>query len=89
MERASVLNFQYAAQPRPEGIAQAFLVGRNFIGSSGCALVLGDNIFYGHDLAENRPAGRPARRRAPGFLLIRCRIPNATVWWNSTRKAKR
>ena len=45
------LNFQYAAQPRPEGIAQAFLVGRDFIGSSGCALVLGDNIFYGHDFA--------------------------------------
>jgi glucose-1-phosphate thymidylyltransferase len=46
------LNFQYAVQPRPEGIAQAFLVGREFIGSSGCALVLGDNIFYGHDFAE-------------------------------------
>lgn len=46
------LNFQYAVQARPEGIAQAFLVGRKFIGSSCCALVLGDNIFYGHDLAK-------------------------------------
>ncbi len=46
------MNFQYAAQPRPEGIAQAFLVGQKFIGSSCCALVLGDNIFYGHDLAK-------------------------------------
>jgi len=46
------LSFQYAAQPRPEGIAQAFLVGREFIGSSCCALVLGDNIFYGHDFAK-------------------------------------
>jgi len=46
------LNFQYAVQPRPEGIAQAFLVGRQFIGASCCALVLGDNIFYGHDLAK-------------------------------------
>ena len=46
------LNFQYVVQPRPEGIAQAFLVGKDFIGSSGCALVLGDNIFYGHDLAK-------------------------------------
>jgi glucose-1-phosphate thymidylyltransferase len=45
------LNFQYAVQPEPEGIAQAFLVGREFIGSSGCTLVLGDNIFYGHDFA--------------------------------------
>jgi glucose-1-phosphate thymidylyltransferase len=46
------LNFQYAVQPKPEGIAQAFLVGRQFIGSSSCALVLGDNIFYGHDLPK-------------------------------------
>ncbi len=46
------LSFQYAVQPRPEGIAQAFLVGQKFIGSSCCALVLGDNIFYGHDLAK-------------------------------------
>src|SRR5881392_1725700 len=47
------LNFRYAAQARPEGIAQAFLVGREFIGSSCCALVLGDNIFYGHDFAKS------------------------------------
>jgi glucose-1-phosphate thymidylyltransferase len=47
------LNLQYVVQPRPEGIAQAFLVGREFIGSSCCALVLGDNIFYGHDLAKS------------------------------------
>jgi glucose-1-phosphate thymidylyltransferase len=46
------LNFQYLAQARPEGIAQAFLVGREFIGSSACVLVLGDNIFYGHDFAK-------------------------------------
>ena len=46
------VNFQYKVQARPEGIAQAFLVGRDFIGSSCCALVLGDNIFYGHDLVK-------------------------------------
>jgi glucose-1-phosphate thymidylyltransferase len=46
------LNLQYIVQPRPEGIAQAFLVGEKFIGDSACALVLGDNIFYGHDLAK-------------------------------------
>jgi len=46
------LSFQYKVQPRPEGIAQAFLVGREFIGSSCCALVMGDNIFYGHDLVK-------------------------------------
>ncbi len=46
------VHFQYASQPKPEGIAQAFLIGKEFIGSSGCALVLGDNIFYGHDLVK-------------------------------------
>jgi glucose-1-phosphate thymidylyltransferase len=45
------LNFQYAVQEKPQGIAQAFLVGKDFIGSSCCALVLGDNIFYGHEFA--------------------------------------
>jgi len=53
------VNFQYVVQPRPEGIAQAFLVGKKFIGSSCCALVLGDNIFYGHDFAKSvEEAGR-------------------------------
>src|SRR6202030_4370353 len=47
------LNFEYVVQPRPEGIAQAFLVGKDFIGVSCCALVLGDNIFYGHDFAKS------------------------------------
>jgi glucose-1-phosphate thymidylyltransferase len=47
------IQLQYKVQPKPEGIAQAFLVGENFLGSSPCALVLGDNIFYGHDLAKD------------------------------------
>lgn len=47
------LSFHYAVQEKPQGIAQAFLVGKDFIGSSCCALVLGDNIFYGHDLAKD------------------------------------
>lgn len=44
------LSIHYAVQPKPEGIAQAFLIGRDFIGSDRVALVLGDNIFYGHGL---------------------------------------
>jgi glucose-1-phosphate thymidylyltransferase len=44
------LNLQYAVQPSPDGLAQAFIIGKDFIGQDSCALVLGDNIFYGHDL---------------------------------------
>ena len=44
------MNLQYAVQPSPDGLAQAFLIGEQFIGVDSCALVLGDNIFYGHDL---------------------------------------
>jgi len=44
------LNFQYAEQPNPDGLAQAFIIGKNFISQDPSALVLGDNIFYGHDL---------------------------------------
>ena len=57
------LNIRYAVQPAPEGLAQAFLIGDDFIGNDPSALVLGDNLFYGHDLAGDlcaahaRPSG--------------------------------
>jgi glucose-1-phosphate thymidylyltransferase len=57
------MNFQYVVQPKPEGLAQAFILGRSFVGQDECALVLGDNIFFGHQLvtmlksASARPLG--------------------------------
>jgi len=46
------MNIQYAVQPSPDGLAQAFVIGKDFVGNDPSALVLGDNIFYGHDLVK-------------------------------------
>jgi glucose-1-phosphate thymidylyltransferase len=54
------LNFSYCVQPSPDGLAQAFILGRDFIGNQPSALILGDNIFYGHDL--HAMVTRAARR---------------------------
>ncbi len=50
------LNIQYAVQSAPEGIAQAFIIGADFIAQDRCALILGDNVFYGHDLVNDLAA---------------------------------
>jgi len=54
------ISLDYAEQPRPEGLAQAFIIGRNYIGNDPVCLILGDNIFYGHGLSEklNNPKGK-------------------------------
>ncbi|MCX0429261.1 glucose-1-phosphate thymidylyltransferase RfbA [Aeromonas veronii] len=61
------LNLQYKVQPSPDGLAQAFILGEEFIGSDPCALVLGDNIFYGHDLQRQLEAAAAKESGATVF----------------------
>jgi glucose-1-phosphate thymidylyltransferase len=61
------LNISYAVQPAPAGIPQAFVIGANFIGRDPCSLILGDNIFYGHDLSGDLQA---AVRRTRGAAIF-------------------
>ncbi|MBS1105654.1 MAG: glucose-phosphate thymidylyltransferase [Deltaproteobacteria bacterium] len=61
------MSIQYAAQPRPEGIAQAFLIGHDFIGNDGVALALGDNIFHGQGLGERLESAAQQRSGATVF----------------------
>jgi len=61
------VNIQYAVQPSPDGLAQAFIIGQSFIGSDSCSLILGDNIFYGHDLAPKTQAAAKVKQGATVF----------------------
>ena len=65
------MNFTYEEQPEPKGIAQAFLIGEKFIGGDRCALALGDNILYGHDL---RPMFRKAAEKVSGATIFAYRV---------------
>jgi glucose-1-phosphate thymidylyltransferase len=69
--RAWGMDLTYAVQPSPDGLAQAFLIGESFIGSDTCALVLGDNIFYGHALAGDLA---DAARRPQGATVFAYRV---------------
>ncbi len=61
------MQISYAVQPSPDGLAQAFIIGEQFIGKDSCSLVLGDNIFYGHELAQ---MGQNAAKRANGATIF-------------------
>jgi glucose-1-phosphate thymidylyltransferase len=66
------INIEFAAQPSPDGLAQAFIIGESFIGNEGCALVLGDNLFHGYALSETlKTVGTPA-----GALIFAYKVSN-------------
>jgi glucose-1-phosphate thymidylyltransferase len=66
------INIEFAPQPSPDGLAQAFLIGETFIGNEGCALVLGDNLFHGYALAETlKTVGTP-----DGALIFAYKVSN-------------
>jgi glucose-1-phosphate thymidylyltransferase len=71
------MELSYAQQPKPEGLAQAFLIGREFAGGRGCALVLGDNIFYGTSLVELM---RSAVRRERGATVFGYWVKNPEAY---------
>lgn len=61
------IQIRYAVQPRPEGLAQAFIIGREFIGDGGCCLILGDNVFYGQGLGSILQGAREQKEGATVF----------------------
>jgi glucose-1-phosphate thymidylyltransferase len=71
------ISLSYAEPPRPEGLAQAFIIGRDFVGDGAVALVLGDNIFYGHGLPELL---QEAARPRPGATVFAYQVRNPEAY---------
>lgn len=67
------ISLRYATQPKPDGLAQAFLIARNFIDGEACALILGDNIFFGHGLTDHL---RRAAARTTGATVFSYHVPD-------------
>ncbi len=71
------INIEYVAQPSPDGLAQAFLLGEDFIGEDNVALILGDNLFYGHDLVSSLLA---ASEKEAGGTVFGYHVANPTAY---------
>ena len=80
------LNMSYAVQPRPEGLAQAFIIGKEFIGDENCCLILGDNLFFGHSLPDIL-SGLFKPKEAVSFSDITSKTRNAMGWSISIKTA--
>src|SRR5271154_5719358 len=82
------ISLQYAVQPSPDGLAQAFLIGKDFLAGEGCCLVLGDNIFFGHDFAK---VLRSAAERKEGATVFAYAVQDperyGVVEFDENRKA--
>jgi glucose-1-phosphate thymidylyltransferase len=82
------LKLQYAVQPSPDGLAQAFLIGKEFLAGEGCCLALGDNLFYGHEFVKSL---REAAARASGATVFAYPVQDperyGVVEFNADRKA--
>jgi dTDP-glucose pyrophosphorylase len=72
------IHIEYAIQPSPDGLAQAFIIGEKFIGDDSVCLILGDNIFYGHGLFETLQEAAP-EKKVPQCLAIMYKILSVMV----------